>query len=60
MKYKNMNELAKCITLKEGKKQELSIAQVKEVLAIISDLCIKDKGMLIALLIKCGQRRCKK
>lgn len=30
----NMNELAKEITLQEGKKKNLSIAQVKEVIAL--------------------------
>ena len=33
MKKINMNELAKLVTLREGGKQNLSIAQVKEVLA---------------------------
>jgi hypothetical protein len=34
----NMNELAKEITLAEGKKVNLSIAQVKEVLKITLDI----------------------
>ena len=31
----NLNDLARIVTLKEGKKQSISIAQVKEVLKII-------------------------
>jgi hypothetical protein len=31
----NLNDLAKRITLKEGKKKHLSIAQVKEVLSLV-------------------------
>lgn len=37
----NLNDLAKSVTLKEGKKLSLSIAQVKEVLKIILELLAK-------------------
>ena len=35
MKHINQNELAKTVTLKEGKKQSISIGQVKEVMKIL-------------------------
>ena len=38
----NMNELAKVITKLEGKKESVSIAQVKEILKIIVDLLSED------------------
>lgn len=49
----NLNKLAKQITLKEGKKKSMSIAQVKEVLRItlkiFSKLTLKE---LVSLLKK--------
>lgn len=35
----NMNEIAVAVTLAEGKKKSLSIAQVKEVLRCLRGLC---------------------
>jgi len=39
---KNMNDLAQEITRREGGKKNLSIAQVKEVLAHLSDVIYED------------------
>lgn len=39
----NLNKLAKEITLKEGGKESLSIAQVKEVLSITLDKLSEEK-----------------
>lgn len=36
---RNLNDLAKIICAKEGKKKQLPIGQVKEVLKIICDIC---------------------
>ena len=44
----NMNEFAKKVTLKEGGKISISIAQVKEVLKIVNDLL----GGVLYLIIK--------
>jgi len=52
---KNMNELALKVTRAEGKKKSISIAQVKEVLKIVSKLCAKNSGV-VALLIRNGQK----
>lgn len=37
-KVKNLNEVAKIICQLEGKKVEVNIAQVKEILSILSDI----------------------
>ena len=56
---KNLNDLAKQVTLKEGKKKSISIAQVKEVIGLISE-AIHEKPEIIAELIKLGAKRKKK
>jgi hypothetical protein len=38
----NINDFAKIVTLLEGKKRSVSIAQVKEILKIINDLTEKE------------------
>lgn len=40
----NMNELAREVTLREGKKKSLSIAQVKEVLKCLKQVIYLEKG----------------
>lgn len=45
----NMNKLAKQITLIEGGKKNLDIAQVKEVLKIICRLMRHDPELLISM-----------
>lgn len=58
---KNLNELAKEITLREGKKKSLTIAQVKEVLGILSDVFYGQEGYeAIVLLFKNGKKRVEK
>jgi hypothetical protein len=54
----NMNELAKIIALKEGKKKSLSIGQVKEVMALIADAfsCPETLGSFL----KYARKRAKK
>ena len=47
----NLNKLAKTITLAEGKKKSISIAQVKEVLKItLQELTKEDPKEVIKLL----------
>jgi len=58
-KIQNMNQLAKAITLLEGKRVSLPIAQVKEVLGIISDLRYQSDWIDHLLLLN-GRRRAKK
>lgn len=48
----NMNKFAKEVTLQEGKKISLSIAQVKEVLKIAFSLLAKHKASEIDELIE--------
>lgn len=52
----NMNDFAKIVTEQEGGKVNLSIAQVKEVLRIVCDLCVTHP-YFIALIIKNGLKR---
>lgn len=47
---KNLNELAVEVTKREGKKVELSISQIKEVLKIICDLMFEDSGIILKML----------
>lgn len=53
---KNLNALATVITLREGKKKPLDIAQVKESLRIICQLMVEEP-QIIALMIKNGSRK---
>lgn len=50
----NLNDLARTITLREGRKQEVSIAQVKEVLRItleeLGDRLMVDPASVVGLL----------
>ena len=58
MKIKNMNALDRVVVRREGKKKSLSIAQVKEVLGIVSDLLARDYEVtLIQVLYRDGLRR---
>ena len=58
------NQIAKYVADREGKRQELSIAQIKEVLSILSDLFAKlpedraDHPM--KMLLKNGNKRKRK
>lgn len=45
----NLNDLAKKVTLLEGKKKSLSIAQVKEVISILSKLMYQDFDVITAM-----------
>ncbi len=68
MLIKNMNDLAREVTLREGGKVNLSIAQVKEVLGHLSDVMYQDirgttEGSVLsisAMLRHNGERRLKK
>lgn len=41
----NLNTLAKEVTLREGKKKSISIAQVKEVIGIIAELVYVNEDL---------------
>jgi hypothetical protein len=45
MKKLNMNDVAILVTKREGKKKPLSIAQVKEVLKCLRQVCCLDGGV---------------
>lgn len=51
---KNLNELAREVTLMEGGKVRISIAQVKEVLKIVGDLMRQDPDVVLLMLKKRG------
>ena len=49
----NLNELARTITLKESGKQEVSIAQVKEIMKLLlEELCLLEPLELFKILKK--------
>lgn len=56
----NLNQFAKEIADEEGKKQELSIAQIKEVLAcagrIMAQMSSGEMLDLCAKIVKCGEK----
>jgi hypothetical protein len=54
-----IKKLASLIAKKEGKKKQARIGDIREILSILSDLCVKDSGVVIAL-INNGYRRSKK
>lgn len=61
----NLNQLAREITLREGKKKSISIAQVKEVLGILSDIIYSESmsGLYTGvcfLLCSNGEKRAKR
>lgn len=49
----NMNQLAKKIASLEGKKSQVNIAQIKEVLRVLSIIFV-DEPLAIAAMIKNG------
>lgn len=58
---KAIKQLAREITKREGLKKQVNIAQVSEILAVLSDLMYEDfKGKIEWLLIENGQRRSEK
>lgn len=58
MNMVNMNRIAHAITLAEGKKKEVSIAQIKEVLGIVSELLYLDHSFVVLrCMVACGARR---
>ena len=64
MKIENMSHLSEELTRREGGKVNLSIAQVKEVLAHLSDIIYSDDPSQVSascnLLYENGKRRHKK
>jgi len=56
---KSVTELAQRIAKIEGKKKELSLPQIREVIAIVSDLS-QSNPEIFALLTKNGERRLKR
>lgn len=58
-KVKNMNDLAKRITLREGKKKVLNIGDVREVLSCVADEIWENDGV-IDVLVDCAIKHSKK
>ena len=54
---KNMNELARAISVYEVGGKEMSIAQIKEILAILSDYVAHDPLTIIPMLMKNAKKR---
>ena len=58
---KSIKQLAREITKREGLKKQVNIAQISEILGVLSDLMYEDfKGRIEWLLIENGQRRSEK
>lgn len=55
----DMNDLAQCITDAEGKRIQVNIAQIKEILSIIAMYTYVDSG-IVAMLIQNGAKKFKK
>lgn len=53
---KNLNDLAKEVTLSEGLKHSLTIAQVKEVVRIVGELA-RGNPDVITLILKAGRKK---
>ena len=51
-----INEIIKTVTEREGKKTPVSIAQVSEIVGILSDMAAADAGV-VATLITHGRKR---
>lgn len=45
----NMNRVAQVIAKMEGKKTEVNIAQIKEVLRCLKDVCIERTALLVVI-----------
>ena len=56
---KTLTELYSAIAKREGKKSQVKIGDIREIIAILSDLMIKHPS-IHALLTKNGERRAKK
>lgn len=54
-----LNEIYKQVAKLEGKKKQVSIAQIREIIGIISDLMLKHPK-IISTLYRLGERRSKK
>jgi len=46
----NMNDVAQEISKLEGKKKELSIAQIKEVLSCLKNLVLRDHSAMVTVM----------
>ena len=47
----NLNKLAALITVKEGKREQVNIAQVKEILHVLSKILVRKPGYIGLLLL---------
>lgn len=54
----NISQLAREICRREGKTQQVNIAQVREILGVISDICAEDL-VAIDVLVRNGLKRYK-
>ena len=57
---KSLKELTAEIAKLEGKKHESSVGDVREIIAVLSDLDHQTEGQVSALIAKNGARRAKK
>ena len=55
----NLKELYKVIAKREGKKSEVSIGNIREIVGIIADILVKHPKT-VSTLYRLGQRRAKK
>jgi len=53
----NITDIAREIARREGKKKQVNIAQIKEILGILSDLVYEEPGLVVLALTKNGARR---
>lgn len=57
----NVTQIAREITKREGKKQQVNIAQASEVVAVLSDMLVTEDGVaMIYALIANGKRRARR
>jgi len=52
----NLNDIAKVICEGEGKKKQVNIAQVKEILRVICDICAERPFTMMRLLFPHNER----
>lgn len=56
---KSVKEIASEIAKREGKKSSARVGDIREIVAILSDLSVEDSGV-IAIIVRNGQRRLKR
>ena len=56
MRIKNVNDIARLIAAREGKKKSVNIAQIKEILGIMCDIVFEQPTAILRM-VECGERR---